>query len=92
MEGFRKAAYDLESFIEQESKKTEILISTIEAESSPSVRTIGDFNKTVVSGFRAKLPADSEYMPACFCVKQGPCKKHSLFMPTIDTMVDLLEV
>ena len=92
VEGFRKAAYDLESFIEQQSKQTEILISTIEAESSPSVRTIGDFNKTAISGFRAKMPADSEFQPACFCVKSGICKKHSVFMPTIDTMVDLLEV
>ena len=91
VEGFRRAAADLESLMEQGSKQTVKLVSDPIYDSKSSVQPIADFNKTLISGFRRTMQGPSDLTPACFCETKGPCKKHTQFEPTMETMIDLLE-
>ena len=92
VEGFRRAAHELESLMEQGSKQTVKLISDANNDSKTSVAPITtDFNKSLISGFRRVIQGPSELTPACFCEVNGPCKKHTQFEPTMETMIELLE-
>ena len=55
VEGFRRAAADLESLMEQGSKQTVKLVSDPIYDSKSSVQPIADFNKTLISGFRRTM-------------------------------------
>ena len=73
------------------------MLSTVEAESKKytpakeATPVITDFSKSMISGFRSRLQQTSDLKPACFCQKSGVCKKHTLFEPTLETMIDLLD-
>ena len=48
------------------------------------------FQKSTLTGFK-NLKESGTGVPSCFCEKQGVCKKHTQFEPTIESMIELLE-